>query len=151
MFLPNSFKPNSFLPVSFRFPESPVQDGRSGYWRLFYTKLQEEALKKNDEKAESKSSKPSQATVVAKPKRIKRRVAKVQRVELHAPEARSVPFVLRPVVEQPTSYDALANLGALPTATLFSLEVYRKQVIISTTKSRKQKRRRAAAFLLVAA
>lgn len=149
MFLPNSFKPNSFLPVSFRFPESPVQDGRSGYWRLFYTKLQEEALKKNDEKAESKSSKPSQATVVAKPKRIKRRVAKVQRVELHAPEARSVPFVLRPVVEQPTSYDALANLGPLPTATVFSLEAYRNQVIIFP--SRKRARRRAAAFLLMAA
>lgn len=151
----NTFFGQDFLKAKFFKPAylhgageaPPTQDGKSGYWRLFFMKMQEEALKKNDKETESK---PVPAEVVAiKPKRVKRRIAKVQREELPAPEIKLAPFVLRPVVEQPNSYDALANLPPMPTATVFSLEVYRNQVIIS--KQRKQKRRRAAAFLLLAA
>lgn len=111
--------------------------------------MQEEALKKHDEKTEVKPE-PSSETVAVKPKRVKRRITKVQRAEPHAPEARVVPLVLRPVVRQPNTYDALANLHPLPAA-VFSLDVYRTQVIISKVKSRKRARRRAAAFLLLAA
>jgi hypothetical protein len=110
--------------------------------------MQEEALKKHDEKAEVK---PVPQAAVAKSKRVKRRVAKVQRAEPHAPEVVSLPSPLRPIFEQPTSYDALASLPPLPMATVFSLATYRNSVTIQITKSRKQKRRRAAAFLLLAA
>ena len=55
MFLRNSFNPVSFSRISFAGATAPINDGRSGYWRLFYTQLQEEALKKD---ADAKLPKP---------------------------------------------------------------------------------------------
>jgi hypothetical protein len=61
---------------------TPVQDGRSGYWRLFYYQLQEEELKKHEQKQgqktpEGKSEVASETTTaVPKKPRAKPRVAK---------------------------------------------------------------------------
>jgi len=145
---PSAFAAGFQLKPAFQRIAGPTQDGRSGYWRLFFMKMQEEALKKNDKKAEGKPSTAPQEAVAIQPKR---RIAKVQRAKPHAPTVQRIPLVVRPVVERPNTYDALASLPPLPTATVFSLAVYRKQVIISSTQSRKQRRRRAAAFLLLAA
>lgn len=50
MFHHNSFNPVSFSIQSFKMAQE--DQGRSGYWRLFFYKMQEEALKKDQVKEE---------------------------------------------------------------------------------------------------
>lgn len=45
MFLRSSFNPVSFSPIAFNGARKPSEEsGRSGYWRLFFHQLQEQAL-----------------------------------------------------------------------------------------------------------
>jgi len=124
-----------------------ASSGRSGYWKLFFYNMQEEALREKE--PESKSVEKPKSAKVAKPKR---RVAKQQPVVVSKPEVVRLPLRLSPVVEQPTAYSELAQTVPLPTATLYSISVYQNRAIIeSTEQKRKHARRRAAVFLLLAA
>lgn len=67
------------------------QDGRSGYWRLFFTQMQEEALKKSEEKSEVKKSYPkvvesADGTAIVKTK-VKPKKIKTPRVETESVQA----------------------------------------------------------------
>ena len=77
MFSLNSLKPVSFSLQSFKMAEE-ANSGRSGYWKLFFYNMQEEALKKHEQKqGESEAQSPSSRAPqkpVAKPKRARRRV-----------------------------------------------------------------------------
>lgn len=56
MFLRSSFNPVSFSPIAFNGARKrPENSGRSGYWRLFFHQLQEQALE------EKKPQKPAKA------------------------------------------------------------------------------------------
>ena len=72
MFSLNSLKPVSFSLQSFKMAEE-ANSGRSGYWKLFFYNMQEEALKKHEQKqGESEAQSPSSRAPqkpVAKPKR----------------------------------------------------------------------------------
>ena len=48
MFNRSSFSPVSFSRISFAGAQA-ADEARSGYWRLFFTQMQEDALKKRDE------------------------------------------------------------------------------------------------------
>ena len=66
----------------------PSNDGKSGYWRLFYYNLQEEALKKDEQvkgkaEAEGKSESAKKEPVVAQPAR----KSKPKRMPVQAGEA----------------------------------------------------------------
>ena len=72
MFSLNSLKPVSFSLQSFKMAEE-ASSGRSGYWKLFFYNMQEEALRKDEQKqgksaTQSAGSRASQESV-AKPKR----------------------------------------------------------------------------------
>lgn len=83
--------PSYLSAIGFKGTGAPTQDGRSGYWRLFYYQLQEAELEKEKQKREQeqgqkapegKSEAASQATpAVPKPK-AKPRVAKPKPVEV---------------------------------------------------------------------
>ena len=77
MFSLNSFKPVSFSLQSFKMAEE-ANSGRSGYWKLFFYNMQEEALRK-DEQKQGKSATQSAGSrapqkPVAKPKRTRSRI-----------------------------------------------------------------------------
>lgn len=77
MFSLNSLKPVSFSLQSFKMAEE-ANSGRSGYWKLFFYNMQEEALKSHEQEQgkgtpQSTSRRASQKPV-AKPKRVKARV-----------------------------------------------------------------------------
>lgn len=77
MFSLNSLKPVSFSLQSFKMAEE-ASSGRSGYWKLFFYNMQEEALRKDEQKqgksaTQSPSSRAPQKTV-AKPKRTRSRI-----------------------------------------------------------------------------
>lgn len=66
MFHRPSFSPVSFSRISFNGAMQPVeQDGRSGYWRLFFTQLQEDSEKK-----------PEVVAVTPEPKKKVKRIVK---------------------------------------------------------------------------
>ena len=88
---------------------APVQDGRSGYWRLFYTQLQEDSLKKDEERKRDEQAKKGETqegtreTAKAKPVRsikpkpIKVEAPPVKRRPMYTPlkaVANDVPFEL---------------------------------------------------------
>jgi len=76
MFQAKSFTPASFSIQSFKMAEQA--QARSGYWRLFYYKMQEESLRKNEqeqrEKAEKRTGQSSQesAPIVSTAKKRRR-------------------------------------------------------------------------------
>ena len=75
MFHRPSFSPVSFSRVSFNGASQPVeQEGRSGYWRLFFTQLQEDSEKKpvlqDTFKTLEVSPKPSPITSKTKAKKV---------------------------------------------------------------------------------
>ena len=77
MFSLNSLKPVSFSLQSFKMAEE-ANSGRSGYWKLFFYNMQEEALKKHEQKQgkgtpQGPSSRAPQKPV-AKPKRPRSRI-----------------------------------------------------------------------------
>lgn len=133
----------------------PAQDGRSGYWRLFFMQAQEEALKeKTDEKvAEHSRSVDSPKVVVRKgpvrKKRITQAEPRTQEKPLDLP-----PFKRIPVYTTPSTYEKLANL---PVNTLsqdvraLTGKIYDFAQHLAAKKKRNSARRRAVAFLLMAA
>lgn len=131
-----------------------ISNGRSGYWRLFFTNMQEEALKKRDEKTNGDSGKLATPEVVAskskkQPKPVtpkKREPSKV------APKAPVIPFRRLPTKLEPNAFDMLAELPPLMVESyLLSLS---SRVIINLDDERiqrRKKKRKLAAFLLLAA
>jgi hypothetical protein len=93
---------------------APVQDGRSGYWRLFYYQLQEEELKKHEQKQgqeapEGKSELAEEvAAIVPKKPRTKPRVAKPVIVE-EGPKVHPRPLYQK----QPEPFDVAPWLATL--------------------------------------
>lgn len=101
MFSLNSFKPVSFSLQSFKMAEE-ASSGRSGYWKLFFYNMQEEALKKHEQKqgeseAQSASSRASQEPV-AKPKR-----ARIHTIEEVEPSEEFEPLP-KPIYRQQTDF-----------------------------------------------
>ena len=154
-FSQSAFQQCAFSHQGFQTDEC-ISGGRSGYWRLFFTQMQEEALKQD---AESKttterpveSTKPAPEKVKAKAKPKRKAVEKA----VNQPQPIEVPqFRLKPLYEQPNTYDALADLPPIMLTT-YSVATLKNQAIINLEherlKRRKQARRRAAAFLLLAA
>ena len=115
MFSANSFSPASFSIQSFKMAQQ--DQARSGYWRLFYTEMQEKSLEEDRRKREQEQRKEApQGTVevtpakpIAKPKpKPKPRVKPVPRDE-HLDEP--VPHVVRPIyVAQPDPFEFVTPL-----------------------------------------
>ena len=101
MFTLNSFKPVSFSLQSFKMAEE-ANSGRSGYWKLFFYNMQEEALKPHEQEQgkgtpQSTSRRASQKSV-AKPKR-----ARIHAVEEAEPPEEFEPLP-KPMYRQQTDF-----------------------------------------------
>lgn len=153
MFNPSSFSPVSFSRISFNGVQA-ANEGRSGYWRLFFMQMQEDALKKSV-KEEVKKIVETTAYEVKTPKKTVKKVEK-RKVPNGEPVAKPtpiIPFRKLPTKLEPTVYDELANLPTIAieqylfsiqaTATLYNFEAEREK--------RRKHRRKVAAFLLMAA
>lgn len=124
---------------------------RSGYWRLFFTQMQEEALKQYEEKTGKKVEK--MASVEAK-KTSKKKPLKVVKEVSEVEEPQSVSsFVAAPVKTSASVGELLAKLPELPAANdPYILAVLSAKVVeLRISKQRREQRRRAAVFLLLAA
>lgn len=84
MFHPQSFNSVSFSSISFNGASKPVQEGRSGYWRLFFTQLQEqsEQPKKHVEKLAEKPLDKGSIKVVKRVKKITSEVTPPEKFEV---------------------------------------------------------------------
>ena len=133
-----------------------IGKGRSGYWRLFFTKLQEEALTKERQNAEAKPEKTDAVAqvVAARVPEKKARTSK-KSAEVRAPAtARPAISLKTPAREHsPTIGELLSELPR------FSWTQFSKKAIdlsvaardeVVRIKRRQQARRRAVAFLLLA-
>lgn len=151
MFNHSSFSPVSFSRISFNGVQA-ANEGRSGYWRLFYTQLQEESLK-NEKADESTRIQPTPVTVASTGKKQPKSTVPKKRKVVKAPKPPQsfTPLVLAPVKTLPTVYEELAALPPL----IMEQIIWRSKgtgVIISLDKERQRRRRkRVAAFLLMAA
>ena len=103
MFHRPSFSTVSFSPVSFHGAMTPVvQDGKSGYWRLFFTQMQEEALRQYEEKTGKKTVK-NEVAVAKKPVKKPRTI---HRTREEVPDTSPVvPFKLKPIYKEPEAVD----------------------------------------------
>ena len=109
MFQAKSFTPASFSIQSFKMAEQA--QARSGYWRLFYYKMQEESLKKNEqeqrEKEEKRTGESEKAITPAIPakKRARRKPVELEEEVWEPPELpkliyqRVAPPVFNPVTQ----------------------------------------------------
>ena len=124
---------------------------RSGYWRLFFTQMQEEALKQYEEKTGKKVEKlpTAEAKKPIKKKPVKASVEEM--VEDVAPLP--PPFTVAPVKTIASVGELLAKLPELPAANdPYVLAVLSAKIVeLQISKRRRDSRRRAAAFLLLAA
>lgn len=118
MFHHSSFQPLSFSIQSFKMAgQTHTQDARSGYWRLFYYQMQEEALKTG----EAEKAKPAEATpeVVAEEKPIETKAkpkAKVEKLAFEpTPAPSKPPMRLKPVYRAPEHYDVRPALNVAST------------------------------------
>lgn len=157
MFLPSSFKPNSFLPESWRMSGLvPTTDGRSGYWRLFFTQMQEEALKKDAERAtEETKDVETEQDAVRKVEAAPARAKKRKKVTTKTSKAPVVPFVpLRRPPQEPTLYETLYRL---PLYDLSAIKIQTQTLVEKVIQldnervKRRKKRRDEEVFLLLAA
>lgn len=158
--LSSSFSPVSFSRIAFNGAQQIIperQDGRSGYWRLFFTQMQEEALKEYEKKTEPKSDTGAvePTPVEAKKAPAKKKPKRAEREVVDQPEPIELPkFRRKPIYQTPNTYDALANLPNIETL-YQSVVSIRNTLIIDLEQQRiqrrKQTRRRVAAFLLLAA
>ena len=153
MFNRSSFSPVSFSRISFNGVQA-ANEGRSGYWRLFFTNLQEESLRKESEKAAANSGKLAAPEVVvsAGKKQPKPDVSKRStRIKAPQPAQSITPLVLAPVKTLPTVYEELAALPPL----IMEQVIWRGKgagVITSLDKElQRRRRKKVAAFLLMAA
>lgn len=107
MFHRPSFSPVSFSRISFNGATQPVeQSGRSGYWRLFYYQMQEEALKEKEPAVEVKAA--EKPKLVAKTKKPQKPVVKVEEEPVFAVP----PFkpIKLPIPTPPTPLPVLAKV-----------------------------------------
>lgn len=152
MFNRSSFSPVSFSRISFNGVQA-ANEGRSGYWRLFFTNLQEEALKK-DEKVDVDTGKlATPEAVVSESKKQPKPVVSKRSTRIKAPQpAQSfTPPVLAPVKTLPSVYEELMRLPPLIIEQSF-WAFQQQTTIISLDKERQRRRRKkVAAFLLMAA
>ena len=156
MFHRSSFSPVSFSRAAFAGATSApeAQDGRSGYWRLFFTKMQEEALRPEEEQ-KPVVDQPKEAveiSVEAKPAKKKKPPVKLVPLEKYeVPNFKRKPIYSNPIPTAPSLAETLLQLPKID----FEGWIYaaqRNAVIINLEhERRKRARRRAAAFLLMAA
>lgn len=139
----------------------PVQDGRSGYWRLFYTQLQEEALKEYDRKKQLSNTETLESgkQVTETPKVAKPPVKLEPLVKLDVYETPN--FKRKPIYTEPTP--VAVNLPAFVAGISLELsKMYQefaplvraqniRSIEVARAKRQQRTRRRAAAFLLLAA
>lgn len=134
----------------------PTQDGRSGYWRLFFMQAQEEALK--DEKVVEHTGRLVTSENVDRSIAVQKKPTKKKKPVFTAPQNFDVPeippFRRTPVYTTPSTYEQLANLPrdtlAVEVRTLEG-KVYQFAQHLAAKQKRARARRRAAAFLLMAA
>lgn len=128
----------------------PTQDGKSGYWRLFFYKMQEEALK-TEEPASEATAQPAEQPRLAKAP--KKKARKPYEVKEQAYEPITFPpFIRKAVYTQPSSYEKIQGVEPLPAPVL--IRHNRDNVVqlnLEKIKRKQRARRRAAAFLLLAA
>lgn len=127
------------------------ETNRSGYWRLFFTQMQEEALKQYEEKT-GKSVEKLPVTVDKKPTK-KKQLKPVKEVSAEDDLLVPQPFVTAPVKTTTSVGELLSKLHELPPANdPYILAVLSAKIVeIQLSKRRRGNRRRAAAFLLLAA
>lgn len=118
------------------FQTSPCkQDARSGYWRLFYYQLQEEALRKRDEKLQIPEKNPKGSKVVsAKAKRVKKEKSRVDEVVRHKEQnirKIQLPNKITPVTLQEDTLPYLVQAWRITTELRLALIHHRN--ILSTT------------------
>jgi len=129
---------------------SQQNNGRSGYWRLFYTQLQEQALEKDKEQKEKEKDVPvvevieESAPTIKKVKKQKKAVVK----EPPPPEVHERPLLPEPYsVEQPDVTPFLRIVSNEFRAWMFSsLEI--QAIMFQREKSRKLEEEEEAAELL---
>jgi len=114
VFLRNSFSPVSFSSTSFDGATASAQDGRSGYWRLFFTQLQEESNKPKaavesatSEKVENRPKRSPKATTI---KTEKRAIRPPEEPEI-VPPFRPLPMYERRA-DEPTYLQQMWNITA---------------------------------------
>lgn len=103
MFLRSSFNPVSFSPMAFNGARKPPENsGRSGYWRLFFHQLQEQALEEKKPKKPARVIKfepvkelPDGSAVVGV------RSAKPEQVPPEPDQAPSEPYLFKPTPLKP--------------------------------------------------
>lgn len=134
-----------------------ANEGRSGYWRLFFMNMQEEALKANSEQPVNQKEKAlEQVQGQEAPQRkstSKKKVKKPRAVERDE-YPNVIPFRRKPIYSDPTPvinvYEDLLTLKPLPSAMSF-IEVKIASIREARIKRHQRNRRRAAALLLMAA
>lgn len=150
-----TFFAQDFLKAQYfsqRYMHGPQEEtsGRSGHWRLFFYKMQEEALKTEKPTPEITEQHPEQPKLA---KVAKKKVRKPYEVKEEIPEPIKVPpFKRKPVYTQPSAHEKLLALQPLPAPV--RIRHNRDNVIqlnIEKIKRKQRARRRAAAFLLLAA
>jgi hypothetical protein len=116
VFLRNSFSGTSFSPVSFSLVSfggavvPPEDSARSGYWRLFFIKMQEEALRQYEGKRGIKPQEKQPEVVSKKPAKPKKPAA-VKPVAVSALPSKPKPMLVRP--QQPQDIDYSQPILAL--------------------------------------
>jgi hypothetical protein len=115
VFLRTSFSPISFSAISFNgaSTQPEKQDGRSGYWRLFFQQLQEEADKpKTTEPTEVVTEVVAVKTkTAAKPVKAKKPVKVIPEEVEVVPPFRPLPMYERKV-DEPTYLQEMWNITA---------------------------------------
>ena len=104
MFLHNSFARASFSVQSFKMAQQD-QTARSGYWRLFYTEMQEKALAQRDAKKSGVAEKPvAQVRFIEEAPTRKSSTKRKPVVEYDIAPKTLKPLYRTPVSEAPKSY-----------------------------------------------
>lgn len=131
------------------------QSARSGYWRLFFYNMQEEALnaekEKTTEKVDAGGAVAKKSVAKKEAPRKRTRIPKAENsLRAAEPQEEKIPaFRLAPAVTGPSVYEQVQQLIALGPVPYTKARHNNRERI---TKQRKQRaRRRAAAFLLLAA
>lgn len=130
------------------------KDGRSGYWRLFFHEMQEEANAQDKKRKEGIAEEPVKVLEVVATEKPKSRIV----VEPLAPMFKPEPlpkFKPKALYTAPAVQEKLASLPSIDNFAVFVQEASTSIIQLALErekrKKRQQLRRRAAAFLLLAA
>lgn len=134
-----------------------ANSARSGYWRLFFYQMQEEALKKDGEgkkKAENTTTLRDTVDLVSVENKVSPSKDKRESRREKGAEPTIIPFKTRPIHSLTTIYDALFKIPALPE--LGAVKIQTQQLIEKVIQlheecSRRRKRRRDEEMLLLLA